>query len=64
MSDKNDRYLLELVLEGVAYSDIAEKLYMSTNGVKYKLKGMYDICGVNSKSEFMELISKYITVKQ
>ncbi len=62
MCDKNDRYLLELVLEGVAYSDIAEKLYMSTNGVKYKLKGMYDICGVNSKSEFLELISKYIAV--
>ena len=38
MCDKNDRYLLELVLEGVAYSDIAEKLYMSTNGVKYKLR--------------------------
>lgn len=58
--DKTDRNLLQCILDGVPYSEIAEKLYMSTNSIKYKLKGMYDICSVNSKAEFMELINKYI----
>ena len=60
MCDGCDRKLLQLVIKGVSYSEIAGILYMSENGVKYKLKAMYDICGVNSKSEFLKLVTKYI----
>jgi DNA-binding CsgD family transcriptional regulator len=58
--ERNDLELLRLLLSGLTYSEIAERLYMSTNGIKYKLKGMYELCGVSSRSEFLKLMGKYI----
>lgn len=60
--DKTDKSLLKFVSDGASYSEIADKLYMSTNTIKYKMKGMYEICGVDSKSSFLELIRKYINL--
>ena len=60
ISDKTDIQIIKFVMSGLTYSEIADKLYMSTNGIKYKLKSMYEICGANSKNEFVDLIKKYI----
>lgn len=60
LCDKTDFELLQLVLAGFTCSEIADKLYMSTNGIKYKLKGMYKLCDVNNKNEFLKLVGKYI----
>lgn len=64
MSDKNDYHLIKLLLQGLSHSAVAEKLFMSTNGIKYKLKSMYEVCGVESKAEFVELVGKYITFEK
>ena len=58
--DKDDFLILERILNNATYAQIAEELYMSTNGVKYKLKNMFTLCHVTSKTEFIELLNKYL----
>lgn len=58
--DREDFLILERLLNNATYQKIAEELFMSTNGVKYKLKNMFQLCQVSSKSEFVELLNKYI----
>ena len=58
--DKDDFLILERILNNATYAQIAEELYMSTNGVKYKLKNMFTLCHVASKTEFIELLNKYL----
>ena len=58
--DKVDLFILEHLLKGATYPKIAEELFMSINGVKYKLKNMFKICQVSTKTEFVALLSKYI----
>ncbi len=59
-SDKIDLIILERILENKTYAQISDELYMSTNGIKYKLKKMFEICGVSSKNELCELLRKHI----
>ncbi len=56
----DDLLIIKRVLEGKVYSDIADELYMSANGIKYKLKNMFKQCGAASKNEFVNILSKYI----
>ena len=58
--DADDLAILKGILKDKTYSHLAEELFMSTNGVKYKLKNMFHLCKVNSKIEFLDLIRKYI----
>ena len=58
--DRVDLIIIERLLNGATYPLIAEELFMSTNGVKYKLKNMFRICRVSSKTDLVALLSKYI----
>ena len=58
--DANDLAILQGILEGKTYADLAEALFLSTNGVKYKVKNMFCLCGVRSRAEFTDLLKKYI----
>ena len=58
--DGNDFQILERLLNHVTYAQIAEELFMSTNGVKYKIKKMFQICQVASRQEFVTLLKKYL----
>ena len=57
---EDDLLVIQSLLEQDTYAMIAEKLFLSINGVKYKLKKMFQICGVDSKAEFIELLGKYL----
>ena len=57
--DETDLKILNGLISGLSYSEIAEKNFMSVNGIKYKLKIMFNLCKVKTKSEFITLISKY-----
>ena len=57
---EDDLLVIHSLLEQDTYAMIAEKLFLSINGVKYKLKKMFQICGVKSKDEFIEMLSKYL----
>lgn len=58
--DKAELDMLISLVKGTTYFDLAEKYHMSVNGVKYKLNKLFELCNVNSKTEFIELIKKYI----
>ncbi len=56
----SDFIIVELLLDGKTYEEIAAKANMSVNGIKYKLKNMFEICRVKSKQEFIKLLEEYI----
>ncbi len=58
--DRSEFEMLSLLISGMTYSDIAEKCHMSVNGVKYKIKKLFELGGVSSKSEFLKLTKSYM----
>lgn len=60
LCDKTEFDMLLSLIKGMTYFEIAEKYHMSVNGVKYKLNKFFELCGVDSKTEFITLIKKYI----
>ncbi len=58
--DETDKLLVEALLQGKTYDEMAQMLFLSVNGVKYKLKGMYKICGAESRKEFVSTLRKYL----
>ena len=57
--DEEDFLMLDDLLSNATYAQMADKLYMSDNGVKYRVKKMLDICQVSSKKELIHLLEKY-----
>ncbi|MBQ8357687.1 MAG: hypothetical protein IJX39_07775 [Clostridia bacterium] len=55
-----DLLILERLLSGATYGDIAKELYMSENGIKYKLKNMFRLCGVPTRADFIRTFGKYL----
>lgn len=60
--DDADFCIITNLLDGMTYTQISDSIFMSVNGVKYKLKNMFQICRVSSKVEFVELLKKYLSV--
>ncbi len=58
--DKTELDMLRSLIKGTTYFELAEKYHMSVNGIKYKLNKLFELCNVNSKTEFIQLIKKYI----
>lgn len=48
---KREKEVLRLLCEGQSYRDIAKKLYVSTNTVRFHLKNIYKKLQVNSRHE-------------
>ncbi len=55
--DETDLQILRLLKE--SGEAIGESTFLSDNGVKYRIKKMKKLCGVDSKSEIPVLLSKY-----
>ena len=59
-SDELDQGIIEGILAGETYPNIAEKLYTSENVVAYRVKRMYKITGCQKKSELVALLAAYL----
>ncbi len=57
--NENDQKLVNALMTDKTYEEIANQLFMSVNGIKYRLKAMYKICAVSNRAEFVELLKKY-----
>lgn len=55
--DETDRKILTLIERDAC--DIGEEAFLSDNGVKYRIKKMKRLCGVESKREIPPLLEKY-----
>lgn len=60
--DADDLLLLDRVLSGKKYADIAKELFMSENGIKYRMKNMFKICEKESKKEFIKMLKNHIKI--
>ena len=58
--DKTELNMLFSLMDGMTYADIAEKYHMSINGAKYRIHKFFELCHTDSKSDFLELVKKYI----
>lgn len=59
--DKNDLQIIECLLSNMTYTEISDKMFISLNGLKYRLKHMFQACQVTSKTELLELLKKYLS---
>ena len=60
MLDDGDSDMLSDILDGKTYQFIAEKHFCSEGTVKYKMKNLYDVCGVKGRGEFVSLLERYL----
>ena len=58
--DDDGLTLLSRLLGGQTYQQMAQEMFCSENGIKYKLKKMFRLCGVSSRAEFMRAFGKYL----
>ena len=58
--DKTELNMLFSLIDGMTYADIAEKYHMSINGAKYRIHKFFELCHIDSKTDFLELVKKYI----
>lgn len=58
-----DFQILRELLQHSHNSEISDKLYISMQTLQYHLKKMVNSLGVKSKTEFIEIISKYISLE-
>lgn len=58
--DSTDMLILDLVLKGYSYEQISNISFLSYSAVKYRVKNMINLCGCNTKSQFINLMKMYI----
>ena len=54
--DHTDFLLLRLLPEKLSYAAMAEKCFVSETAVKYRIRKMKTICGVESRDELLALL--------
>ena len=59
-TDEVDQVIIELLLNGATYSQIADDCYMTEGNVKYRVKKYLNICKVNSKKELLDMLGEYL----
>ncbi len=57
--DKVDTEILKDLMQGLGYEVVANKNFISMNGLKYRINRMKEFLGVKSKDELIEFVSKY-----
>ncbi|MBQ9736328.1 MAG: LacI family DNA-binding transcriptional regulator [Clostridia bacterium] len=58
-ADENDLLILSRLIRGESYEKVAEAVFLSVGGIKYKLSRLCTACGFASKSEMLALFGKY-----
>jgi len=59
-TDALDRQVLALLLDGVGYEAIAQRLFLSVSSVRYRVNSIYKEADVAGKKEFLALFRKYL----
>lgn len=58
--DAVDLLILDLVLKGYSYEDIANKNFLSYSAIKYRVRNMILACNCSTKSEFIKFMKTYV----
>ena len=57
--DRVDLAILSHLMDGLAYTEIAELCYLSHSALKYRVQKMRSACACSSREEFVELLRHY-----
>jgi DNA-binding NarL/FixJ family response regulator len=60
---EREREVLELAAAGMSNAEIAEKLVVSTNTVKYHLREIYSSLGVHNRVQASQLLNPYLNTQ-
>lgn len=63
-ADKLDFKIIWLFLMGYKNSEISDMLYVSIQTIQYRSRELYKILGVESKKDFVNILSKYICIEK
>lgn len=58
--DNTDLAIIRGILNGKAYPSIADDVYLTVNAVKYRIKRLFTLSGIDSREKFKAVLSKYI----
>lgn len=59
-SDQQDNEIIDMLMSGNTYSEIAENCFMTEGNVKYRVKKYMAICQVKTKKELLEMLQEYL----
>lgn len=59
-SEELDRQIIQHLLAGSSYEQIAEKSYLTVSTVKYRVKKMVSHCRLKNRTQLLELLRRYI----
>ncbi len=62
LCDETDSKIINLLMLGFSYEEIAEKLFCALNTVKYRVKKMKENCNCVSKKEMINIIRNYCEI--
>lgn len=57
---ESDLTVLKLMADGKSYEQTAEAVFMTVNGIKYRIKRLCGICGFSGRKELLEFVKKHI----
>lgn len=57
--DDIDITILNDILNGKSYESIAQALFMSTNGIKYRISKLLNSSGIKNRKDFLRIVCKY-----
>ncbi len=58
-ADAVDRKILRLVAAGKGYEEISEEIFLTVSAIKYRVKKILKIFGVNHRRELAEILQQY-----
>lgn len=59
--DDTDMTILSMLLQGKSSAHMAESCYLTEGAVKYRIKNMRRLCGVDGRDELVRLLREYMT---
>ena len=57
--DQTDEKIIKYLSDNYSYEMISQELFMSVNGIKYRLSKLLETCGINSRKELIQIYNKY-----
>lgn len=59
-ADQQDHEIIDMLISGDTYSEIAESCFMTEGNVKYRVKKYMTICQVKTKKELLKMLQEYL----
>lgn len=59
ITEETDEKLIRLLCMGYSYEQLAQELFMSVNGIKYRLNKLLEVSGIRNRKELIQLWNAY-----